>query len=264
MLYSFYMSWRGRRQGTYLGIFGIIVLVVLFILLYPLIVKEPTCSDGKRNGDETGIDCGGGCMMYCAKTVALPRVDYAAVFPVEEDVYNVVVSLTSTVPRAAAREAKYKIYLYDESGKVIKEIPGSTFIPTASQFGVFEAGIRTGARIPKRARFSWGDEEINFEKINVDLSKFPIDISSWKRETLLDSERLTVNLTNSALTAIPESDYIVVVYDENDEPIAASKTRETLNPRSTTTLFFSWPYEFPKQPKRYELIKRINPFNYVK
>lgn len=258
------MSWRGRRRGTYLGVFGLIVLAVLFVLFYPLIFKAPTCSDGKQNGDETGVDCGGSCQMYCPKTVALPRVDYAAVFPVEEDVYNVVAALTSTEPSAAARSAKYKIYLYDEAGKVVKEIEGTTFIPTASQFAVFEAGVRTGTARAVRARFSWGDEPITFEKVNVNLAKFPLDISLWKRETVLDTERLNVQVSNSALSPIPESDYIVVVYDESDEPIAASKTRETLPARSTVTLFFSWPYEFPKEPKRYELIRRINPFNYVR
>lgn len=264
MLYSPYMSWRGRRQGTYFGISGLIVLAVLFILFYPVIFKAPTCSDGKQNGTETGVDCGGSCRLYCPATIALPRLDYAAVFPVEEDVYNVIAVLTATSPSAAARQAKYKFTLYDEAGQIIKDVEGSTFIPTASQFAVFEAGVRTGSRVPVRARFVWGDTPIYFEKVNFNVSALPIDVASWKNETVLGAERLSVAVSNNGLSLVPESDYVVVVYDDKDEPIAISKTRESLTPRTTTTLFFSWPYEFSRDPKRYELIKRVSPFSYVK
>lgn len=246
-----------------MGIFGLVVLIVLFIILYPVLFRAPTCSDKKQNGLETGTDCGGQCALYCPKTVALPRVEWASVFYVNEDVYNIVAMLTSTAPSAGARTAGYTFTLYDEAGGVIKEVKGTTFIPSASQFAVFEPQVRTGERIPTRVRFTWDDSAIYFEKTKINSNSLPIDISLWQRESALDTERVTVQVANNGLSAVPESDYIVIVYDEADEPIAASKTRMALDARSQTTLFFSWPYQFRKDPKRYELIKRINPFVYV-
>lgn len=260
------MSWRSRRQGSYFMVFGLVVILVLSVIIYPILFKDPTCTDLKQNGTELGIDCGGQCALYCPKTVALPRVDWVSVFYVNEDVYNVVAMLTSTAPTAAARSANYTFTLYDEAGKPIKEVKGNTFIPPASQFAVFESQVRTGERVPARVRFSWDNDEnniITFEKNKVNINSLPIDVSLWKRETVLDTERLTVHVANNALLTVPESDYIVIVYDENDEPIAASKTRATLDPRSDKVLFFSWPYQFRKTPKRYELIKSINPFSYA-
>ena len=260
---KFCMSWRSRRQGTIFGVFTLVFFVVIFILLYPILFKKPTCYDRKQNGTETGVDCGGQCSLYCPKTVALPRVDYSAVFPVEEDVYNVLTLLTSTAPSAGSRNAGYEITLYDELGKPIITKIGSTFIPPASQFAVFEPQIRTGKRTPVRARFVWKDDVIYFEKTNINLNNLPIDVSAWKRETVLGGERLTTNIINNSLNKIPESDYIVIVYDEKDEPIAASRTIASIDPRGSAELYYSWPYEFKSNVKRYELIKRINPFTYV-
>lgn len=258
------MSWRGRRQGAYLGIFFVLICVFLFVIFYPVIFKKPTCSDNKQNGTETGVDCGGQCRLYCPKTVALPRIDFAAVYPVAEDVYNVVAKLTSTESGAGSRMAGYKFTLYNQEGKVINEVRGTTFIPPASEFAVFEAGVRTGARVPVRARFSWDENQIYFEKTNVNINTLPIEVSLWDRTTILGSERLKVNISNNSLRQIPQSEYIVIVYDEKDEPLAVSKTVASLEAKSSTELFFSWPYEFKSVPKRYELIKRINPFTYAK
>ncbi len=257
------MSWRSRRQGTYFGAFGVVVLVVLTLILYPVFNKPATCSDKKQNGTETGVDCGGQCALYCPKTVALPRVDFAAVFPVDEGVYNAVALLTATDAKAGARNAGYIVTLYDEGGQVINETKGNTFIPSASQFAVFAPQIRTGVRIPVRARFEWNDV-IYFEKLNFNSNTLPLEVSNWKPETLLGMERLSVMITNSSFKPIPESEYIVIVYDDKDEPIASSKTTATINARNSSELFFSWPYEFKNTPKRYELIKRVNPFTYAK
>jgi hypothetical protein len=258
------MSWRSRRQGTYFGIFGLIVLALLTFILYPIFNKPPTCSDKKQNGTETGVDCGGSCALYCPKSIALPRVDFAAVFPVDGDVYNAVALLTSTAPNAGARNAAYTFTFYDEAGKIINESKGNTFIPAASQFAVFSAGIRTGERTPVRARFTWDENVIYFEKIKLNSNTLPLEESSWTRNTVLGMERVSVNLQNNSFTNIPESEYIVIVYDKDDEPIAASKTVSVIPARSNQELFFSWPYEFKTSPKRYELIKRVNPFNYAK
>ena len=241
-----------------------LVFVVLFILLYPVLYKPATCSDMKQNGDETGIDCGGKCAMYCPKTVALPRIDFAAVFPVDTGVYNVVTLLTATDANAGSRNAGYTIALYDEGGNIINETKGTTFIPSASQFAVFESQIRTGAQTPVRARFTWDSETIRFEKLKFNSNTLPLEVSLWRRENVLAMERLSVTVSNSSFSAIPESEYIVIVYDENDEPIASSKTVAKISARNSTELFFSWPYEFSKTPKRYELINRVNPFTYAK
>lgn len=264
MLYSFYMSWRSRRQGTYFGIFSLLVIAVLFAVFYPVLNKPATCNDLKQNGSETGIDCGGSCALYCPKTVALPRTEFAAIFPVQDGVYNAVALLTATDANAGSRDANYVFTIYDESGAIINEIKGSTFIPSSSQFAVFESQIRTGERVPVRAKFNWDSEIINFEKVSFNINTLPVEVSSWKRDTILSTERVSVNIANNSFADIPESEYIVVVYDERDEPIAASRTLATLGSRTSTELYFSWPYEFAREPKRYELIKRINPFLYAR
>lgn len=257
------MSWRSRRQGAYFGVFILLCVLVVSVIIYPIVFKTPTCSDKKQNGFETGIDCGGQCQLYCPKTIPLPQSVWATVFYVNEDVYNVVAMLNSTAPSAGARNAGYTFTLYDEAGKILREVKGNTFIPPASSFSIFEPQVRTNQRTPVRVRFSWDDETIYFEKTKFNSNSLPIDVSLWKRDTVLNTERLTVKVSNNSLYPIGDSEYIVIVYDENNEPIASSKTVVSLPARGEVDLFFSWPYQFKKEPKRYELIKRIDPFTYV-
>ena len=73
------MSWASRRRSIYLSI----VLAVIFVIVAPIVFfvlnKEPTCTDDKQNGDETGIDCGSGYPSD-PKTQAFLR-EYHDVYP---------------------------------------------------------------------------------------------------------------------------------------------------------------------------------------
>lgn len=264
MLLSCYMSWRSKKQNIYFSILVLIILGILFLFLYPVFNKTPTCFDGKQNGTETGVDCGGSCANFCQNEVKLPFVDFASVFPVSEGVYNALVVLVSNNVNAGSKKAPYTITLYDSENKVITEIKDETFIPTSSRFSVFYPQIRTGQRLPVKIVFRWQEDKITFEKLNFNNNILPIEESFWTRNTLLGVERVSVTLSNNSFFDIPETEYVVVLYDENDEPIASSKTIAGVKARSNQVLYFSWPYEFNKEPKRQELIRNINPFLYAR
>jgi hypothetical protein len=59
------ISWSKKRQTFY-----IVTAMVFFILVVGLPVffatyKPPSCSDGKQNQNEKGVDCGGPCSVLC-------------------------------------------------------------------------------------------------------------------------------------------------------------------------------------------------------
>lgn len=63
------MTWAFRRQMLYAGGVIILLLGLGFLFLRPYFVKAPSCMDNKKNGTETGIDCGGSCTLACLNQV---------------------------------------------------------------------------------------------------------------------------------------------------------------------------------------------------
>ena len=64
------MSWASNRRLAYISVvlFGVLA-VVLFVGLV-VFYEAPTCFDGKRNGTEEGVDCGGSCDLICSFSAA--------------------------------------------------------------------------------------------------------------------------------------------------------------------------------------------------
>lgn len=51
---------RRKKQYVIMTVFAFIACALLY-LAYLVIMPSPTCSDGKKNQDEVGVDCGGIC-----------------------------------------------------------------------------------------------------------------------------------------------------------------------------------------------------------
>jgi hypothetical protein len=60
------LSWGARRQLMIIGTFVAIIVVIALAIIIPKLNTKPTCSDGKQNGTEQGVDCGGACSKLCA------------------------------------------------------------------------------------------------------------------------------------------------------------------------------------------------------
>jgi len=84
------LSAASSRRGVAQGLAGLALFGVLGPLLGPADTegkgkrkkrrrrRKPTCSDGKKNGNETGIDCGGSCPRCADGQGCLSRDDCAS------------------------------------------------------------------------------------------------------------------------------------------------------------------------------------------
>jgi hypothetical protein len=52
------MSWAGNRRLLIIAGVLFVIIVVLSVILILTLPKEPSCSDGLQNQDESGVDCG--------------------------------------------------------------------------------------------------------------------------------------------------------------------------------------------------------------
>ena len=256
------MSWARRKQLKYLAIvFGVFLLIVFWIIR-PIIFKAPTCTDGKQNGDETGIDCGGSvCLQICSSDTSKPVIVWNRAFNVTGNIYNLVAYAENPNKSAAVANANYEFKVYDTNNRLIGVRDGSTFIPPNKQFVVFEPRFSSGQSQIKSVSFDFIPPFIWVKK-QPTANILPIKIGRVVYKENTDGEVLTAIVNNESIYNMPGFDTIAILYDENGNAVNVSKTTVSgLNSNSSAPLFFTWPEIFKKSPVRNDILTQINPFN---
>ncbi len=144
LIYFWHMDFdieRKKRRQKIMAVFGA-VLLGLFVLVILWFTPEPTCSDGKKNGGEVGVDCGGFCgpcsEKIAAQDVIVQKTDFVAS---GKDMYDAVVWIDNPNDKYGARSIKGKFLFFDVSGKQIGEVPVESFLlPNETKY-VLKQGV---------------------------------------------------------------------------------------------------------------------------
>ena len=254
------MTWAAQRRLQYIGGIFIIFLVILFIFLYPVIFRKPTCTDGKKNGDEVGVDCGGSCQLMCLAKTSDPVVLWSRAFPVVGNTYNLVAYVENQNKNSAVENVSYQFIIYDVNNKMIGRREGSTFIPPNKQFVIFEPRYDFGESKVKSVTFEFTSPFVWVKKeptIN-NLALFADKITMGDDK---NSPSLTATINNESIYDIPSFDVIAILYDEDHNAINVSKTvKEGLSSNSSLPVFFTWPEVLTSDPVIQDVLISINPF----
>lgn len=237
------MDWATRRKIQYLSILVAGIIVFFVIPFYAFIYKAPTCFDNLKNGDETGVDCGGACKLICSSQIAEPisRWD-PRVFKVSEGTYSVLAYLENPNVTAEVVSAPYTFKLYDKDNILVTERSGTTFIPRGQTFALYEPNISTGERVPTRATFEFG-KNLTWVKNVAPQSDITVTSKALSRED--STPRVDAVVINNGTTLIPHIEFVAIVYDGAGNAIGASKTFvDDLVRGSTKSLVFTWPQPF--------------------
>ncbi len=245
------MSWGTERRNTI--VFAIFLLIAIPTVLYFIIFKyeAPTCSDGKKNGSEIGVDCGGGCTAMCTGQGIDPYVQWVRYFQVAPGMYNAVAYVQNQNAEAGSGLFKYKFTMYDSEGAIIGERVGSTRLRPKEITPIVQNAVSTGKALPVR---------INFEIIE------PI---SWQRESARDNvitvedekvietdeaTKITARLSNISLSPMRKVAAVVILYDRSGNAIGVSSTfTEEIPPNGKRDILFTWPRSFNGQISRFEV-----------
>ncbi len=128
------MTWAFRRQIFYATIVILFFGVLGFLTLFPSFNKPPTCVDGRQNGDETGIDCGGSCLDACAFEADAVSILWARSFLVVPERYNAVAYLENHNKNLVVNKIKYQFRFADEDNIYLGHREGVAFIPPGRNF----------------------------------------------------------------------------------------------------------------------------------
>lgn len=254
-------SWSRKRQLAIALALGALVLGIASVVLIPVLRVPASCSDGKHNGSEAGIDCGGSCRYLCAADVRAPIALWSRTVEVIPAVYTAVAMIENQNADGAIRAVEYEFSLYDAENTFIGRKTGRTFIGPNGVFPIIETGIRTGSRIPRRTAFrfvalpAWERSPVPAaELLGVSVRDYQYSLGS-------QGPRISAVLENASLESIRDIEVSALVYDADGNMIGASKTYLDEVPASgSREVFFSWPYAFAGAVDAVEIVPRANPF----
>ncbi len=236
----------------------VLVFALIFLgLFWQIFYHAPTCSDGTKNGDELGVDCGGSCKNLCTSDALTPVVLWSKIFNISGDVYSAVAYVENPNINSKNRSAYYQFKIYDENNKLISIKEGSTSIPKGKKFAVFETGIILKNNKPKSADLQF----LSFSSWEKDITKDP-EISVEYSTVVSASSTPSISgvIYNKSLQNISKIELSVFVLDNRDNVIAASQTFvDNLAKNSSQGFIFTWQKPFPTNVAVINVFYRVNP-----
>ncbi|MFN4181426.1 MAG: hypothetical protein ACK4FA_01890 [Candidatus Paceibacteria bacterium] len=242
------MTWAMRRQLMYIGTLVLLFGGIGFWIGYPHLNKPPTCADGKKNGDELGVDCGGSCKLACIATVDELKVIWSRAFTVVPGRYNAVAYVENQNKNAGVVKLKYRFRFADKNNIYIGAREGETTIPPSGKFAVFEPAVDLGSSVPVYTSFEFTERpvwvQIPEEKIRQ--SKLVVQNITISDEGTIP--KLEATLVNPSFMTIPNVEVVALLYDNAGNAIATSQTYlASIGPEENVPLVFTWraPFSAP-------------------
>jgi len=257
------MTWALRRRLIIVLIIIAVIGGAVFYSLTPTIFRAPSCTDGIKNGTETGIDCGGTmCANLCVAEVKVPTVLWARSFPVTDNVYNAI-AYVENKNNAATRAIPYEFRLYDANSIFIARVDGTALIPPLGRYAIVETGIQSGSATVARTTFEFSNTPAVWERVSKDIQDLKVMTSKSNLDTTGLVPRLTATVTNPSPTARLNNTVIAaILYDANDNAVNVSKTVvPALLHGESAPIFFTWPRALAAPVVRYELVPIIDIFH---
>jgi len=237
--------WAQRRKLLYTSIAVGVLVVVGGIQAFRMLYEPPTCFDGRRNGGETGIDCGGNCLRICAEDVRPLSVLWTEMFEIREGEYSAVAYIENPNRGAGIERLSYTFRFTDARGSVVREISGVTFAEPGSRFPLFEGPIRFAEK-PATVEIVFDPAAFFVRSPDEDI---PLSVENT---TLLASEtspRISALVRNTSIRPMSDVRVYAVVYDRPHIPVAASRTVIDFLPAQTERrITFTWPSPFRIEP----------------
>jgi hypothetical protein len=254
------MTWAAKRQLQYIMMILGFIFIILFIFLYPIIFKKPTCFDGKQNGDETGIDCGGSCSLMCKQNTSDPFILWSRAFKVADNAYNLVALVENQNKNSAIENISYEFIVYDVNNRMIGRREGTTFIPPNKQFAVFESRFDPGLAQIKSVLFEF-TEPFVWVKKEPTINSLPIYVDNVTLGEDTKNPSLSARVKNESIYDLPPFDVIAILYDAEHNAINVSKTiTDGLSSNNNMPVSFTWPNTLTSVPVIKDVLVQINPF----
>ena len=219
------------------------------------------CTDQKQNGDESGVDCGGSCAIACKAELDDISVLWSRAFQVVPGRYNAVAYLENQNENVAVQKINYRFRFADKDNVYIGKREGSTYVPPASRFAVFEPAIGIGNSIPVFTSFEFTEEPVWMQVSEEKVTQIKVLVSEISLETPDTLPHLSAKLKNNSLFVIPSLDVVAILYDASGNAVSASQTYiDRFFGEEERIINFTWPEPLPGEVIATEIIPLFDIF----
>ncbi len=250
--------WATKRRLGYIAGGLFLVAVVVVVPTFFVVYRPPTCTDGKINQGEQGIDCGGPCKRLCPTAALEPIVSWRRFFTIAPGQYSALAYIQNpNVNSMPKSPVQYTFKLYDKNNVLLAERKGEAVIYPNRNTPIFESGFSVGNLVPSRVSFELNSvpEWVRVEGVYPNITA--TDPLLTREETSPKLEGFLVNKEFSEFRRIP---VIAIVYDVDGNAIAASRTVvDYLGKNERAPFYFTWPNPFPAEVGQREFLPLLNP-----
>ena len=251
-------SWAAKRK------LYITIAVIFFLLaflgfpIYFFMHRTPTCFDGKQNGAESGVDCGGSCQKVC-KADALPILMKGdpRVFKLSPNTYAVALEVENPNASSEISHAGYTLRIYEKDNSTpLQTLEDSTYIPANSTFAIYFGPLNFSSSTPTRATFEWKESEFDWQKVVSTPQGLTVSDETLSASS---TSKLSATLSNTSSQQISNIELVALIFDTEGNISTASKTFvDTLAANSETSIIFTWPSTL-SSTTQVEVLPRVLP-----
>lgn len=248
-------------------IYSLFFLVVIGLITYGLFIwirVEATCFDGKLNGDETGIDCGGACKNICLDTLSNISVRSDGLIQVKDFDYDYVARINNPNLTHGSGKVEFEVDFKNSAGSVIGTVPGTlSILPGQTRFVLVS---------PVRLKEEATDAELiikneNWIQVTEDLDLNIVSFEDRRKEYSVLNEENVFSRVDGIIVNKSDFDFdlvqvVVVLFDDQGKMLAAGTTNiRTFLSKTESFYQVNWFEPFEGEVARIEVQGITNAFD---
>lgn len=247
-------------------IFSIIYLTLFAFfgfLLYKLIVPKATCSDGKQNQSEKGIDCGGQCKPCKsndqARELQIKEVNFV---DAGDGTYDVEARISNPNYLLGLNSFTYEFVLKNETGDVIASRKAKSYILPADSKYLIEIGLRPeGNGKPKTVEIKM-ESDIWQELADVSNPQLEINNQRYEKDDRGFGGAVGGMIKNNSPYDLDFVNVAVIARDQYGKIVGLNvTTKDDVRAKEQRSFMVSWPAGFKAQVSKVEVEAQSNVYN---
>ena len=255
-----YMYWSFKRQFIYALALVVTISAITIFFLRDVLFPMPTCVDGKKNGYEVGVDCGGTCALRCAEEVSPLSVIWAKAIRTGSNRYDLVALVANSNIDNASREVGYTFSLYNETGELVGTFSGSTTAPLDGRFPIIVPNVPL-PKLPASVTATLSDGP--HYKVIEKPSSPTVRIVDRRFEPGFIS-RVYATIANTKQIEIIDLPVRALLFDDKDNVYANAQTVIPYLPKEgVKEIIFTWSPPLLFAPTRIGIYPIFNPFDAI-
>lgn len=251
-------AWSTKRKVIYASAAVFFTVAALLYVFRDTFFPKPSCFDGRQNGYEAGVDCGGTCSLRCVEQVVPLSVLWSRALQTSSSTYDLVAMVSNRNLDNAPRNIAYIFTAYDDAGIAFYTQRSQSIVPIDGDFPIVIQNVALTKR-PAEVHVELG-QGVPHYKVLEKPSMPTLRISDTYYEPG-SIPRVYSSITNTKRLPLSDLQVRVVLYDAEGN---AYGTGETVIPRlgkeETKNIVFTWNRAFSEAPTKIRVYPILDPF----